>query len=449
MSGIAELLVNLGFEVSGSDAKPSVATVRLAELGVAIREGHAAGNVGGADVVVVSSAIRSSNPEIVEAHRRGIPVIPRAEMLAELMRMRFAIAVAGAHGKTTTTSMIAFVLERGGLDPDAVIGGRLRAFGSNARLGRGEYMVAEADESDRSFLLLWPSMAVITNIDREHMESYRNFEELQQAFTDFANKVPFYGTVVACADDAHLAAIFSRVTRRLVTYGVDDPAAQVRATDVELGSFGGRCTVHRRRGDTTERLGALELSIPGRHNLQNALAAATVAGELGLPFDETANALRAFEGAERRFERHGEADGVVVVDDYGHHPTEIAAVLAAARSSLGRRLVVAFQPHRYTRTQLLLEEFGRALGEADEIVLTDIYAASEDPIPGVTVEALADAVRRRTGKSVRIVKKVDDLVPELLTILRRGDAALTLGAGSIGTIPARLLDALKKREAGA
>ena len=449
MSGIAELLVNLGFEVSGSDAKRSPATARLATLGVAVHEGHAAGNIGGADVVVVTSAVRSSNPEIVEARRRGTPVIPRAEMLAELMRMRFAIAVAGAHGKTTTTSMIAFVLERCGLDPDAVIGGRLRAFGSNARLGRGEYMVAEADESDRSFLLLWPSMAVITNIDREHMESYRNFEELQQTFADFANKVPFYGSVVACADDANLAAVFPKMTRRLVTYGLDSPDAHVRATAVDLGSFGGRCVVHRRRGDATERLGLLELSVPGRHNLQNALAAATVAGELELGFDEIADALRAFEGAERRFERHGEANGVLVVDDYGHHPTEIAAVLAAARASLGRRLVVAFQPHRYTRTQLLMQEFGTALAAADEVVLTDIYAASEDPIPGVTIEALADVVRQRSGKPVRVVKAVDDLVPELMKTLKAGDAVLTLGAGSIGTVPRRLFDALKKREAGA
>ena len=449
MSGIAELLVNLGYEVSGSDARQTPVTARLAKLGVAVHEGHAAGNIGGAEVVVVTSAVRSSNPEIIEAHRRGIPVIPRAEMLAELMRMRFAIAVAGAHGKTTTTSMIAFVLERGGLDPDAVIGGRLKVFGSNARLGRGEYMVAEADESDRSFLLLWPSMAVITNIDREHMESYRNFEELQQTFADFANKVPFYGGVVACADDPNLAAIFPRITRRLVTYGLVNPDAHVRATAVEVGSFGARCVVHRRRGGATERLGVLELSIPGRHNLQNALAAATVAGELGLGFDEIADALRAFEGAERRFERHGEAAGVLVVDDYGHHPTEIAAVLAAARASLGRRLVVAFQPHRYTRTQLLMQEFGTSLAEADEIVLTDIYAASEDPISGVTVDVLSEVVRRRTGKPVRVVNAIDDLVPELMKTVKAGDAVLTLGAGSIGSIPKRLIDALKKREAGA
>jgi UDP-N-acetylmuramate--alanine ligase len=447
MSGIAELLVNLGYEVSGSDAKRTESTARLARLGVTVQEGHAPSNVGAADVVVVSSAIRASNPEVVEAHRRGIPVIARAEMLAELMRMRFAIAVAGAHGKTTTTSMIAFVLERGGLDPDAVIGGRLRAFGSNARLGRGEYMVAEADESDRSFLLLWPSIAVITNIDREHMESYRSFEELQQSFADFANKVPFYGTVVACADDQYLAPIFPKVTRRLISYGLEAEGAHVRATGVEVGSFGGRCVVHRRRGDATERLGTLELSIPGRHNLQNALAAATVADELGLPFDDTASALLEFEGAERRFERHGEADGVLVVDDYGHHPTEITAVLAAARASLGRRLIVVFQPHRYTRTRLLMNEFGAALSGADEIVLTDIYAASEDPIPGVTVEALAEAVRKKSGKPVRIVKSIDEVIPALLIILKHGDAALTLGAGSIGSIPKRLLAALKEREA--
>ena len=447
MSGIAELLANLGYEVSGSDLRRSDVTARLAaSFGVTVHEGHAAAHVGDADVVVVSSAVRPGNPEVAEAERRAIPVVPRAEMLAELMRMRFSIAVAGAHGKTTTTSMIAFVLERCGLDPDAVIGGRLRAFGSSARLGRGGYMVAEADESDRSFLLLWPSMAVVTNIDYEHMESYASFAELQQAFVDFANKVPFYGAVIACADDRHLAAVLPRVTRRLVTYGLENPAAHVQGTSVELGAFGGRCAVHRRRGDATERLGTIELSVPGRHNLQNALGAAAVAAELGLDFSQVARALAAFEGAERRFERHGEVNGVVVIDDYAHHPTEIAAVLAAARTSLGRRLVVAFQPHRYTRTERLMSEFGPALGEADEIVLTDIYPASEDPIPGVTVDALAEAVRRGSGRPVHIVRRVDEVVPALLRIVRPGDAVITLGAGSIGAVPKGLVDALRRQE---
>jgi UDP-N-acetylmuramate--alanine ligase len=447
MNGIAELLANLGYEVSGSDLKASEVTRRLAAgFGVVFHEGHAAANVGEADVVVVSSAVRPSNPEVVEARQRGIPVIPRAEMLAELMRMRFSIAVAGAHGKTTTTSMIAFVLERSGLDPDAVIGGRLRAFGSGARLGRGEYMVAEADESDRSFLMLWPSIAVMTNIDHEHMESYRSFAELQQAFADFANKVPFYGSVVACADDPNLAPVLPRVTRKVVTYGFD-PQADVRGSDVQLGAFGGRCTVERRRRDTTGSLGVLELAVPGRHNLQNALAAVTVALQIGVRFDQAAVALSAFEGAERRFERHGEAGGVLVVDDYAHHPTEIAAMLAAARASLNRRLIAAFQPHRYTRTQSQMNAFGPALRDADEIVLTDIYPAGEDPLPGVTIDALADVIRRGSGRPVRIARQLDELVTELVTLAQPGDAVITLGAGSIGTVPKRLIEALGKRGA--
>ncbi len=448
MSGIAELLANQGYDVSGSDSKASDVTQRLQEsFGVTVYEGHAEGNVGDADVVVISSAVRPNNPEIEEAGRRGIPVIPRAEMLAELMRMRFSIAIAGAHGKTTTTSMIAFVLDRGGLDPDAVIGGRLRAFGSNARLGRGEYMVAEADESDRSFLMLWPSIAVITNIDREHMENYGSFAELQQAFADFANKVPFYGAVVACADDANVTAVLPRVKRRLVTYGLDSPSANFAGLDVELGAFGGRCVVHHRRTNTTERLGAIDVSLPGRHNLQNAVAAVAVATHVGLPFAEIAGALKAFEAPERRFERHGEADGVLVVDDYAHHPTEIAAVLVAARTSLGRRLIVVFQPHRYTRTQQLMDEFGRALAHADEVVLTDIYPASEDPIPGVTVDALADAIHRVVpALPVRIARRIDDVLPALLNVAKAGDAVITLGAGSVGTLPKRVIEALRRRE---
>jgi len=444
MSGIAELLANLGYAVSGSDARRSAATARLeSKFGITVYEGHAASHVGDADVVVFSSAVRPANPEVVAAHRRGIPVIARAEMLAELMRLRFAIAVAGSHGKTTTTSMIALVLERAGLDPTAVIGGRLSAFGSNARLGGGEYMVAEADESDRSFLMLWPSIAVITNIDHEHMESYGSFEDLQQAFADFANKVPFYGGVVACADDPQLAPVLPRIKRRLTTYGLENADAHIVGTDVELGSFGARCTVLRARSEGTERLGRLELHVPGRHNLQNALAAVAAAEGVGVGFDKVAAALQEFHGAERRFERHGEPGGVLVIDDYGHHPTEIAAVLAAARATLGRRLVVAFQPHRYSRTERLMDAFGPAMKDADEIVLTDIYAASEEPIAGVTIEALAAAVRGGSGRPVRVVSRLDDVVPALLEITRPGDAVITLGAGSIGTLPARLVDALK------
>jgi UDP-N-acetylmuramate--alanine ligase len=441
MSGIAELLANLGFAVSGSDVRRSDVTARLErQLGVTVFEGHAASNVGQAEVVVISAAVKRTNPEVREAERLGIPVIPRAEMLAELMRLRFAIAVAGSHGKTTTTSMIALALERAGLDPTAVIGGRLSAFGSNARLGESEYMVAEADESDRSFLMLWPSIAVMTNIDQEHMESYGSFAELQQAFADFGNKVPFYGTVVACADDPSLAAVIPRFTRRVVTYGFGGHA-HITGTDVELGAFGGRCAVHRQRADGGERLGLLELQVPGRHNLLNA----AVCDRLGIAFEQVAAALRDFQGAERRFERHGEAGGVLVVDDYGHHPTEIAAVLAAARATLNRRLVVAFQPHRYSRTQQLLDDFGPALREADEIVLTDIYAASEEPIPGITVQALAASIANGSGRPVHVAETLDAVVPELLKVIRTGDAVITLGAGSIGTIPKRLVDALRQR----
>ena len=437
MSGIAELLANLGFAVTGSDLKRSDVTARLESSGVKVHEGHDASHVGDADVVVVSSAVRPANVEVVEAGRRGIPVIARAEMLAELMRLRFSIAVAGSHGKTTTTSMIAFVLEQAGLDPTAVIGGRLSAFGSNARLGRGDYMVAEADESDRSFLMLWPSIAVVTNVDYEHMTSYGSFGELQQAFADFANKVPFYGSVVVCADDPPLAPVIAMMKRRVITYGLENPQADLNGISVELGAFGGRCMV--------DGLGSLELSVPGRHNLQNALAAVAVGRELGLDFDRISTALREFRGAERRFQRYGEVNGILVIDDYGHHPTEIAAVLAAARASLGRRLLVVFQPHRYTRTSELLDAFGPALAEADEIVLTDIYGAGEDPIPGVTIDALAESVRRGAGRPVKVVARMDALVPEVMKLVKAGDAVITLGAGSIGSVPRRLVEALEQK----
>ena len=447
MSGIAELLANLGYIVTGSDARRSDVTARLEQaFGVTIFEGHAASHVGDADVVVVSSAVRSTNPEVAAASERGIPVIPRAEMLAELMRLRFSIAVAGSHGKTTTTSMIALVLERGGLDPTAVIGGRLSAFGSNARLGRGEYMVAEADESDRSFLMLWPSIAVMTNIDHEHMESYGGgLADLQQAFLDFANKVPFYGAAVACVEDQNLAAILPQIRRQVVTYGLDDPRAQIVGAGIELGAFGGRCQVYRRTRDGMEPLGRLELAVPGRHNLQNALAAVAVSLRIGMDFQRVADALAGFHGAERRFERHGEAGGVLVIDDYGHHPTEIAAVMAAARATLDRRIVVAFQPHRHSRTAQLLDAFGPALAGADEIVLTDIYSAGEDAIPGITVERLAEAIRTGSGRPVHVVNALKDVVPTLLTIVRPGDAVITLGAGSIGTVPTALMQALAQK----
>jgi UDP-N-acetylmuramate--alanine ligase len=443
MSGIAELLANLGYVVSGSDEKRSAVTERLATMGIRVAYGHDAAYVGDADVVVVSTAVRPSNVEVREAARRQIPVIPRAEMLAELMRLRFSIAVAGSHGKTTTTSMIALVLERAGLDPTAVIGGRLSAFGGNARLGRGELMVAEADESDRSFLKLFPTIAVMTNIDHEHLENYGGFDDLQQAFVDFANKVPFYGGVVACVDDPNLAAVVPRMTRRVTTYGLDADA-DLSATDIVLGPLDVRASVVRRSADVGRQvLGPVALNVPGRHNLQNALAAIAVGLELGLPFERVVAGLAEFRGVERRFDVRGEPNGILVVDDYGHHPTEIAAVLAAARS-LGRRIIVAFQPHRYTRTAAQLHAFGPALAGADHIVLTDIYSAGEDPIEGVTIDALAEAVRRDAGRPVEIARRVDDVTPLLARLARPGDVVLTLGAGSIGSVAAKLIDALEK-----
>ena len=441
MSGIAELLANLGYEVSGSDAKDSEITARLARLGVRIAQGHAAAHVGNADVVVVSSAIHAGNPEVDEAVRRGIPVIPRAEMLAELMRLRYGIAIAGAHGKTTTTSMVALVLERAGLDPTAVIGGRLSAFGSNARLGTGDYMVVEADESDRSFLKLSPSIAVVTNIDREHMESYGSWEALQQAFVDFANKVPFYGAVVACVDDAAVRALVPRMTRRVITYGLEGSGASITGRSPGLEAFGSRCRVVQRGPGGDVELGSLRLRVPGRHNLLNALAATAVGLETGIPFGRIAAGLDEFRGAERRFQLRGEVRGVMVVDDYGHHPTEIAAVIDAARAGLDRRVVVVFQPHRYTRTRDLLPEFGIALGKADEIILTDIYAAGEAPIAGATAEAV-EAEVRRSGRPVRLVKVLDDLPAAVAAVARANDLVITLGAGSIGAMPDRILEAL-------
>jgi UDP-N-acetylmuramate--alanine ligase len=457
MSGIAELLSNLGYAVSGSDQKPSEVTARLETLGVRVAAGHDASHVGDADVVVYSSAVRPDNPEIADAHRRRIPVIPRAEMLAELMRLRSGIAVAGAHGKTTTTSMVALALERAGLDPTAVIGGKLSAFGSNARLGRGEYVVVEADESDRSFLRLTPTVAVVTNIDEEHLEAYRDFEDLQQAFLEFANKVPFYGAVIACTDDPHVRALVPRMTRRVITYGLGAADADVRGTEVTQADGTWSCMVVPGAGlkdaaglqaPPASPLCTLRLPIPGRHNLQNALAAVAVGLELGIEPAVVADALASFRGADRRFQRLGEADGVLVVDDYGHHPTEIQAVLDAAKASLGRRLVVAFQPHRYSRTARLMDRFGPALARADHLVLADIYAASEDPVPGVTIEALAQAIRPSLSGGLHLAPTIDDVVRVVAELARPGDAVITLGAGSIGTAGSKVLDALRRRAGG-
>jgi UDP-N-acetylmuramate--alanine ligase len=446
MSGIAELVVNLGYEVSGSDARRSETTDRLAAQGVTVMIGHDARHIGDADVVVVSSAVAADNAELAEARRRHVPIIARAEMLAELMRLRVGIAVAGAHGKTTTTSMIAVTLERAGLDPTAVIGGRLSAFGSNARLGQGPYMVVEADESDRSFLRLSPAMAVITNLDREHLDTYGSFERLVDAFAAFAERVPFYGAVVACVDDPAVRDLVARVSRPAITYGFADDADVQGINPVSDGQSA-RCDVRSRtRAGRPGIAGTIALQVPGRHALQNALAAVAVGLELDVPFERIQSALAGFRGAERRYQTRGRVAGVTVVDDYGHHPTEIAAVLAAARAGRPSRIVAVFQPHRYTRTRDLLDRFGPALAGADVVVLTGIYAAGEAPIPGVTTEALAEAIRPAVA-DLRIVASIDDVPAAVAGIAREGDLVLTLGAGSIGAVGDRILHELTQREA--
>jgi len=430
MSGIAELLVNLGYEVSGSDLRPSATTDRLGSLGIRVAIGHAADQVAGSDVVVTSSAVGSDNAEVTEARQRQIPVIPRAEMLSELMRLRFSIAVAGAHGKTSTTSMIACVLEHAGLDPTAVIGGRVAAFGSNARLGQSQYMVAEADESDRSFLRLWPAIAVITNIDREHLENYRGFDHLVEAFLQFANQVPFYGAVVCCHDDPWIRALVPKMNRRVIGYSLGG-SADVMGSDDELHGDGSRCLVRRRHALGIDVLGHVEIRVPGRHNLLNALAAVAVALELGVAFERIAGGLAAFQGVERRLESHGTVDGISIVDDYAHHPTEIAAVLEAVQARHPTRILVVFQPHRYSRTASLLPEFGRVLAQADVVLVTAIYGAGEEPIDGVDAEAVAASIRAAGSASVQVVESLDQLGPIVAAQSRPGDVVLTLGAGSI------------------
>jgi UDP-N-acetylmuramate--alanine ligase len=445
MSGIAELLVNLGYQVSGSDAQASATTRRLVGLGVRVHQGHDAAYVADADVVVVSSAVRSDNPEVAEARRRQVPVIPRAEMLAELMRLKTGIAIAGAHGKTTTTSMVAFVLEQAGLDPTAVIGGRLSAFGSNARLGNGAYMVAEADESDGSFLHLSPVLAVITNVDHEHLDHYGSFDRLCDAFVAFANRVPFHGAIVVGIDDEALARLVPRMSRRVVTFGIEQEAASVCARDVVSHDGWTRCHVlyRPRSGEPARWIGDLELRVPGAHNVRNALAAVAIGLELDIPFDVIAGALRTFAGAERRLQVLGEAAGVLVVDDYGHHPTEIAAVLHAVRAAWNRRVVVVFQPHRYTRTAALLDDFAHTLAAADVLFLLPIYAASEDPIGGVSSSVLAERVSARGSASVKTLDGLDVAPDAVAAVLRPGDLVLTLGAGSVGSLGPRLLARLR------
>ena len=437
MSGIAELLLNLGYRVSGSDLKESEITRRLAGLGGAIAIGHHAQNVApDVDVVVTSSAVRrSSNPEAQEARARGIPVIPRAEMLAELMRLKDGVAIAGSHGKTTTTSLIATVVAHAGLDPTAVVGGKLNALGSNAKLGKGQLMVVEADESDGSFLRLSPTVAVITNIDPEHLDHYGTFEALQQAFVDFADRVPFYGLAVLCLDHPAVQHLIPRIGKRHVTYGLS-PQADWRADAGQLSAFSAHFQVIHKG----ERLGEVHLKMVGAHNVLNALATCAVAHELGIPFARTQEALASFQGVQRRFTVRGEERGILVVDDYGHHPAEIRATLAGARASFpSRRLVVAFQPHRYSRTRDLLGEFATAFNDADVLVLADIYAAGEEPIPGVSAEKLHQAVQACGHHDASFVLDRAQLATRLAERLREGDLVLTLGAGDITGLGDELL----------
>ena len=427
MSGIAEVLLNLGYDVSGSDLKRSPVTDRLVALGARFREGHAAEHVSGAHVVVISTAVKADNAEVLEARRGGVPVIPRAEMLAELMRIKYGVAVAGSHGKTTTTSMVAMVLDRGGLDPTVVVGGRLGVLGSGARLGKGEFMVAEADESDRSFLKLTPTLAVVTNIDREHLDAYRDLADIQEAFLGFANKVPFYGAAVLCLDDGPVQDILPRVERRVVSYGLS-PQAQVSARNVQLHARGSRYAAC--AGE--QALGEVELQVPGIHNVVNSLAAVAVGLDLGISFDEIRLGLRSFAGVERRFQVKGEKGGVMVVDDYGHHPTEIRATLETLRGlAAARRTVVLFQPHRYSRTQQLWDEFTRAFHQADLLLLTDIYPAGEEPIAGVSAEELTRAIGSRGHRQALYAGDLKAAGDRLLAETRAGDVVLTLGAGSV------------------
>jgi UDP-N-acetylmuramate--alanine ligase len=435
MSGIAELLLNLGYTVSGSDLKSSDITERLRSLGGVIHEGHAAERIQGADVVVVSSAVRPDNPEVQAAQRASIPVIPRAEMLAELMRLKYSIAVAGAHGKTTTTSIVAAVLASGGLDPTVVIGGKLIGVGTNAVLGRGDFIVAEADESDGSFLRYSPTIAVVTNIDREHLDFYLDLAAIQRVFLEFIDRIPFYGLAVLCLDNEPIQDLIPHIKKRYTTYGMN-PQADFQIRNVVVEGRRTRFSVFRRR----RKLGRFKLNLPGIHNVYNATASIAVATELDIPIASIQAALERLSGVQRRLEVRGEVNGVAVVDDYGHHPTEIKMTLQAVRECWPeRRLVVVFQPHRYTRTRALLDEFARAFYQSDVLVVLPIYAASEEPIAGITGQALSERINAHGHKQVIFAEGIAAAAAQLKSLLMPGDLLLTLGAGDVWKVGAELL----------
>ena len=439
MSGIAGLLLNLGYRVSGSDLKSSDITRNLQALGGVVFEGHAGDHISGADVVVTSSAISSDNPEIMAAHGASIPVIPRAEMLAELMRLKYSIAIAGAHGKTSTTSLVSSILERGGLDPTVVIGGQLKSIGSNALLGRGEFIVAEADESDGSFLKYSPSIAVVTNIDREHLDFYRDLDEIKQVFLDFLDRVPFYGLAILCLDNEPIQSLIPQIKKRFTTYGMTSQA-DFQAGNVVSDGLRTRFTLHHKG----EVLGDITLNLPGTHNVYNALAGIAVGIELNIPFGVIRDALENVEGVQRRLEVKGRARDIVVVDDYGHHPTEIKTTLQAVKQCWpDRRKVVVFQPHRYTRTRALFDEFSRCFYQSDLLMVLPIYAASEKKIEGIDSRSLAEAIRRHGHKQVLSVDGFEEAVEKLYPILDRGDILLTLGAGDVWKIGTAILNKME------
>lgn len=445
MSGIAEVLLNNGYKISGSDLKLSPITERLAGLGAAIFEGHDASNLGGARIVVVSSAVDEQNPEAREARRLGLPVIPRGELLAELMRLKYGVAVAGSHGKTTTTSMTAAVLSHAGLDPTVVVGGRVGTMGgSNARVGHSDFLVAESDESDGSFVKLAPILAVVTNIDREHLDHYPTLDAIRAAFIEFVNKVPFYGAAIVCLDDPNVQGILPAIRRRTITYGTT-AQADMEACEIACGSFASDFRLRSHGKD----LGRFHLRVPGRHNVLNATAAVTVALELEVKTEAIREALEAFSGVDRRFQVRGKERGITVVDDYGHHPTEVRATLDSARLCGFERIHVLFQPHRFTRTFHLMDDFGRAFHQADSVFVLDIYAASEKPIEGVTAEALVERIRQFGHRSAEYVGTMARGVDRLLEVARAGDLVLTLGAGSVWQAGEQILQRLRAEDPGA